>query len=149
MVVDTAGIDDLNMMLQEADLFEAQAKGVPFTWWNNNGYDPISKRIDHALINQHWASLFQNSYADFLEPDQYDHAPCGFKVPSLRRRRHKPFRFYHHVIDHPSYTATVSDVGRGCCCRDKSISVGPLYEIAQTSPKESQQKSFQWDYRKS
>lgn len=44
-------IDDMNLMLQEDELFEAQAKGVPFTWWNNNEADPISKRIDHALIN--------------------------------------------------------------------------------------------------
>ncbi|KAJ4872742.1 Uncharacterized protein Rs2_45586 [Raphanus sativus] len=113
VLVDTSGIDDMNVMLQEAELFEAQAKGVPFTWWNNNEADPISKRIDHALINQHWASSFPDSFADFLQPGHSDHSPCIFKIPSIRRRGRKPFKFYHHVIDHPEFTSTVADAWAG------------------------------------
>lgn len=30
--IDTAGMDDINLALQEAELFEAQAKGLQFTW---------------------------------------------------------------------------------------------------------------------
>lgn len=107
-VVDSAGMDDMNYALQEAELFEAQCKGSPFTWWNNNDADPVSKRIDHVLINQAWTSLFPDAYAEFLEPGQSDHAPCIVRLPSLRRRGPKPFKFYHHVVDHPEYNFIVA-----------------------------------------
>lgn len=51
-VVDAGGIEDINIALQNSDLFEAQGKGLPFTWCNNQDDDPISKKLDHAFINQ-------------------------------------------------------------------------------------------------
>ncbi|CAH2060643.1 unnamed protein product [Thlaspi arvense] len=47
--VDTSGIDEFILALQDADLVEAQAKGLAFTWWNNQDGNPTSKKIDHAL----------------------------------------------------------------------------------------------------
>lgn len=94
---------DFNMAIQDSEVFEAQAKGLCNSWWNNNDENPISKKIDHAFINQHWASTFQDSYADFLEPQQSDHSPCLMCVPSLRLQVSIPFKFFHHVIDHPQY----------------------------------------------
>ncbi|CAF2110393.1 unnamed protein product, partial [Brassica napus] len=85
-VIDPSGIDDMVAALQDSELFECQAKGLPFTWWNNSGSNPVSKRIDHALINHSWAASFPDSYADFLQPDQSDHAPCLLRVPSISRR---------------------------------------------------------------
>lgn len=76
---------------------------------NNNDDDLISKRIDHAFINQVWASWFPDAYADFVEPGQSDHAACIFKIPSLRRYSRKPFKFYHHIIDHPEYPTVVAE----------------------------------------
>ena len=108
-VIDTTGMEDMTTALQDAELFEAQSKGSPFTWWNNQVDNPISKKIDHAFINQAWASVFPDSYAEYLEPGQSDHAPCAFRIPSLRRQSCKPFKFFHHVIDHPDYAATVSE----------------------------------------
>ncbi|KAH0873752.1 LOW QUALITY PROTEIN: hypothetical protein HID58_071114, partial [Brassica napus] len=46
---------------------------------------------------------------DFLEPQQSDHAPCLFKMPSIARRVTKPFKFFHHVIDHPEYLNSVKE----------------------------------------
>ncbi|KAH0859381.1 hypothetical protein HID58_087642 [Brassica napus] len=104
-VVDSSGMQEANEALQDAGLFEAQAKGTPFTWSNNNDQDPVSKRIDHTLVNQIWADHFRDSYADLLEPGQSDHSPCIVKVPSLRRQSRKPFKFCHHIIDHPDYSS--------------------------------------------
>ncbi|KAG5383407.1 hypothetical protein IGI04_034877, partial [Brassica rapa subsp. trilocularis] len=106
--VDTSGIEEINLSLQDAELFEAQVKGLPFTWTNNQEDNPISTRIDHAFINQHWSSSFPDSYAEFLEPSQSDHAPCLFHLPSYRRWVCKPFKFFPHVIDHPEYSQLVS-----------------------------------------
>lgn len=107
-VVDTSGMEDMNLALQDAEIFEAPAKGVPFSWMNNNDEDPVSKKIDHALINQNWATRYHEAYAEFGEPGQSDHSPCIFKMPSLRRYPRKLFKFYHHVIDHPDYSSVVA-----------------------------------------
>ena len=106
--VDTSGIEEINLSPQDAELFEAQVKGLPFTWTNNQDDNPISTRIDHAFINQHWSSSFLDSYAEFLEPIQFDHAPCLFHLPSYRRWVCKPFKFFPHVIYHPEYSQLVS-----------------------------------------
>ncbi|KAG7559114.1 Alpha/Beta hydrolase fold [Arabidopsis thaliana x Arabidopsis arenosa] len=107
-VVDSSGIDDFNFALQDAELFEAQSKGLPFSWWNSQEDSPSAKKIDHALINQSWASLFPDSYADFLEPLQSDHAACFFHVPSMHRSVRKPFKFFQHVMEHPEFLDSVT-----------------------------------------
>lgn len=106
--VDSSGIDDFTLAIQEADLFDSQTKGLPFTWYNNNDAAPISKRIDH-LVNQQWAQTFQDAYGEFLEPEQSDHAVCLVTMPSIRQRVVKPFKFFHHIIYHPDYLNSVRE----------------------------------------
>ncbi|XP_013658199.2 uncharacterized protein LOC106362919 [Brassica napus] len=103
--VDVSGMDEANICLQDAQLLEAQAKSLPYTWRNSQDDSPISTRIDHAFINQAWSTAFPDSYADFLDPSQSDHAPCLFRMPSIRRQIIKTF----HVIDHPEYAWTVRE----------------------------------------
>lgn len=105
--VDTTGIENINLALQDAALFEAQANGLPFTWWDNHEVNPTAKKIDHAFINQSWADAFSDSYAEFLEPLQSDHAACLVQVPSVHRSVRKPFKFFQHVVEHQEYKESV------------------------------------------
>ncbi|KAG2299655.1 hypothetical protein Bca52824_036127 [Brassica carinata] len=105
--VDVTGMEDFNLAIQEAELFEAQANGLTYSWWNNQDASPVSKKIDHALINHHWADKFPDALCEFLEPEQSDHAPCLFSMPSVQRRVTKPFKFFHHNMDHPEYLEKV------------------------------------------
>ena len=109
MEVDTTGMEDFNLALQDAELFEARSNGLNFSWWNNQDDSPISKKIDHALVNQSWGQKFPDALCDFLEPQQSDHAPCLSKMPSIARRVTKPFKFFHHVTDHPEYLNSVKE----------------------------------------
>lgn len=106
--IDISGMDDINLALQDDELFEAQAKGLPYTWWNNQEDSPASKKIDHAFINQTWAENFPGSYADFLEPLQSDHAACLFQVPSINFATKRPFKFFQHVVNHHEYQESVN-----------------------------------------
>ncbi|KAH0892634.1 LOW QUALITY PROTEIN: hypothetical protein HID58_055063, partial [Brassica napus] len=105
--VDVSGMENLNLATQKAQIFEAQYKGLSFTWWNNQEATPISKKINHAFINQEWANKFPDGYAEFLEPHQSDHAPWLFRLPSAQRRVPKPFKFFNHIVDHPLFEDTV------------------------------------------
>lgn len=77
--------------------------------WNNQDANPVAKKIDHDLFNHHWAQQFPDSFLEFLEPKQSDHAPCLIKMPSISRRVTKPFKFFHHIIDHPEYLDLVKE----------------------------------------
>lgn len=109
MRTDDSGMDEANLALQDAQFFEAQAKGLPFTWRNCQDDNPMSTKMDHAFINQEWATSSPDSFADFLDPSQSDHTPCLFQMPAMRRQVVKPFKFFHNVIDHPEYAETVNE----------------------------------------
>ncbi|KAF3525814.1 hypothetical protein F2Q69_00046782 [Brassica cretica] len=83
---DDSSMEEANLRLQDAQLFEAQAKGLPFTWRNCQDDNPISTKIDHAFISQAWSSSFPDFFADYLDPSQSDHAPCLFRMPAIRRQ---------------------------------------------------------------
>ncbi|KAG2252551.1 hypothetical protein Bca52824_082687 [Brassica carinata] len=116
-------MEEANLRLQDAQLFEAQAKGLPFTWRNCQDDNPISTKIDHAFISQAWSSSFPDFFADYLDPSQSDHAPCLFRMPAIRRQVIKPFKFFHYVIDHPEYAETVTEA---CTTRKHIIYEGNI-----------------------
>lgn len=95
--------------MQDSELFECQAKGLPFTWWNNCDSNPVSKRIDLALITHSWAVSFPDSYADFLQPDQSDHVHSLFRFLLSVDICANPLNFFHHLTDHPNYSCVVSN----------------------------------------
>ncbi|KAG7559493.1 Zinc finger CCHC-type [Arabidopsis thaliana x Arabidopsis arenosa] len=102
--IDLQGVNDFEFALQD-NLFEASSNGPAFTWWNHR--EEVSKHIDHALINEHWATVFLDAFSEFLEPGQSNHAPCLFSVPTLHSVVNKPFKFYYHVVEHPDYSDLV------------------------------------------
>ena len=73
----------------------------------NYHQNTVSKKIDHVFINQD--TFFSDSYAEFLDLSQSDHAPCLIQhLLSARQRVRKPFKFFHHIIDHPEYQNSVA-----------------------------------------
>ncbi|CAH2036045.1 unnamed protein product, partial [Thlaspi arvense] len=101
--------ESLQMVTCGANLFEAPSKGLTYSWWNKHDQHPVSKRIDHALINEYWASKFPDAFSELLDPLQSDHSPILFAMPTLTRGSCKPFRFFCHVVDHEEYPAVVSE----------------------------------------
>lgn len=81
--VDITGMKDFNIALQDASLFQEHTKGLIYSWWNKREANPTCKRIDHALINEHWSLSFPDAFSELLEPCQSDHTHILFQVPSL------------------------------------------------------------------
>lgn len=66
--MDTTGMEDLNIAMKETNLFEALSKRLVYSWCNRQDSPPTLKRIDHALINEHWAQLLPNAFSELLKP---------------------------------------------------------------------------------
>ena len=58
IIIDESGVNDMIAAMQEAEVFEAQSKGSPFTWWNNQEDNPISKKLTTHLLIKLGGTLF-------------------------------------------------------------------------------------------
>ncbi|XP_024009969.1 uncharacterized protein LOC112085166 [Eutrema salsugineum] len=130
--VDISGMEDFNLALQGADLFEAQSKGLTFSWWNNQDGNPISKKIDHALINQAWSNAFPDSYSDFLDPDQSDHAVCLFRFKLVRALKGlKPVLRNLNKRYYSGITARVKEQSKKLAALQRQLLTSPSADVAR------------------
>lgn len=73
---------ELRDCFMQPDLFALRYSGPPFTWLNKKPSNPIAKKLDRAMVNNHWLSSFPDSAASFLSPEFSDHAPCLLNLSS-------------------------------------------------------------------
>lgn len=102
------GIQDFRDCVSYAGLFDLTTRGNLFTWWNNQEYNPIAKKLDRILINDRWQLRFPFSYAHFGEPNLSDHSPACI-VFGNRVIVKKPFMVSHFLLEHPDFVQRVVD----------------------------------------
>lgn len=81
--------------------------GSLFTWWNKRGADPIGKKLDQALINGNWLSVYPQSFASFETGGISDHARCVIRLKQQSVGNRKPFKFFNYLVEHGDFLPTV------------------------------------------
>lgn len=96
--------------LLQLGLFDLRFLGPLHTWSNNQPSEPISKKLDRVLVNQHWITSYPDSTAQFLAPDLSDHSPSliDLAVP-LPVAGTRPFKFFNYLTKHPKFLTVVVD----------------------------------------
>ncbi|XP_010541224.1 PREDICTED: uncharacterized protein LOC104814739 [Tarenaya hassleriana] len=80
--------------LSASNLFDLASRGHHFTWTNNSPENPIARKLDRAVVNEHWLLTYNDSYATFDQPGPSDHCPCKVTLnPSTSPRRRTSFKF--------------------------------------------------------
>ena len=64
----TSDMEDFNGCCFSAELDDLKFSGQWFTWSNKCPSNPISRKLDRALINHSWMNIFPNADADFQPP---------------------------------------------------------------------------------
>ncbi|XP_010519158.1 PREDICTED: uncharacterized protein LOC104798680 [Tarenaya hassleriana] len=71
--------------------------------------NPVSIKLDRAVINEHWLARFPGAYAEFLAPGVSDHSPCLVNLSSLQLKVKRPFKYFDHLSTHPSFGQIVAE----------------------------------------
>ena len=121
----TTAMEAFNKCCAAADIDDLKFVGHLLTWSNKNPNNPISKKLDRALINSSWLSAFPNAEAEFLSPGISDHCHIIIRLGISFQRLNKPFKFFNFLADHPSFEGLVEDAW------DTSIPGSPLYQFCR------------------
>ncbi|CAA7020366.1 unnamed protein product [Microthlaspi erraticum] len=100
--------------LQDAELSDLTFKGETFTWWNKSVSRPVAKKLDRALINEHWMNQFPASYAKFGEPDFSDHTSYGVILDHGSLSKKRPFRFFNYLLQNEELLPLIADHWFSC-----------------------------------
>ncbi|XP_058776449.1 uncharacterized protein LOC131650760 [Vicia villosa] len=96
---------DMEDMMATSNLSEHETIGAWFTWSNKQVANPISSRIDRALVNAEWHRSFPNSSVEVLNPNISDHTPMRIKLDSsqtVKKIKHR-FKFLNCIAGHADF----------------------------------------------
>ncbi|KAF5446365.1 hypothetical protein F2P56_032000 [Juglans regia] len=72
----TSNPKDLKLFLEQTGFIDLRAFGTPHTWSNNKqGAHHIREKLDRAVINLHWNTLFPDASITYLPRSASDHSP--------------------------------------------------------------------------
>ncbi|XP_039057030.1 uncharacterized protein LOC120200200 [Hibiscus syriacus] len=104
----TPDMKDFQDFTQDIDLTDHPFFDPNFTWSNKQQYFYLSRKLDIIMINPRWASVFQNSFVEFLSPGVSDHSMAVIwltNYPSASRPN--PFKFFNFWTAHHDFLSIV------------------------------------------
>ncbi|OAO91334.1 hypothetical protein AXX17_AT5G31500 [Arabidopsis thaliana] len=102
------GFEDLQECLRDSNLVDLPSRGVLFTWSNHQQSNPIVRKLDRAIVDNNWLSLFPNTSAIFYPHGDSNHAPCMVMMnsqPSPSKK--KSFKYFSFRSSHPEFLSSM------------------------------------------
>lgn len=98
---------ELRDFLLEFGVEDLRFQGNARTWTNKSPDNPVTKKLDRALVNNQWIRQFPNSIATFLPHEFSDHSPCVVNLACpLPSSGTKPFKFFNHLTSLPNFLSS-------------------------------------------
>ena len=104
-----AGMNELQNFMVDNGLSDLPNKGAFFTWSNGIPEDPIIRKLDMVLVNEHWSSVFSESLAVFEAPGDSDHSPALVYLNSPIESSKKAFKYFSFLSTHPRFKVVIRD----------------------------------------
>ncbi|XP_010436867.1 PREDICTED: uncharacterized protein LOC104720687 [Camelina sativa] len=97
-------------LISDCELDDLAYVGPYFTWWDNQGDNPIGKKLDSAVVNGAWGQFFPNSFASFETCGVSDHCRCSVSLSHQVHTARRLFKFFTYLGDSPKFHSTVQQV---------------------------------------
>ena len=98
-----AGMSDLHDCIVDSELSDLPFRGAFFTWYNERLEDPIMRKLDRVLVNDHWRDSFPDSLSVFDPPGDSDHSPCLVYSSAVVERSNKAFKYFSFLSTHRKF----------------------------------------------
>lgn len=109
-LIDHQAVEDFNEAIQQCDLVDLGFSVSRFTWSNYRTEEgAINSRLDRALCNFSWKTVYPNSNITHLTKTCSDHAPLLLSIISSFDTCPKPFKFQKMWLAHSSFLQTVTN----------------------------------------
>ncbi|KAL1206953.1 hypothetical protein V5N11_005577 [Cardamine amara subsp. amara] len=105
---------DMHIYLDEAGLLDLTPRGCFYTCSNHQPWNPISRKLDIALVNDYWRETFPDSSAVFDAMGYSDHSPILIYFTQASTRRLSPFKFF-TLFSNSSKLSQTDSGGLGEC----------------------------------
>lgn len=102
-------IKDFNDFMMDAGMTEMKATGRDFTWSNGN----TCSKIDRAVVNAEWMLNMSQLEVNVIHPGTSDHTPLSLELDKSAGIRHRAFKFFNCIADHPEFITRVEKVWYG------------------------------------
>ncbi|XP_021807878.1 uncharacterized protein LOC110751684 [Prunus avium] len=100
---------NFNKFLNDCEVLSMNASGVPFTWCNGHHDNSIIyERLDRALANPNWMSLYPHCELQNLPILRSDHGPILLTCSNHLRRVPEAFRFEAMWLAHKDFDKVVT-----------------------------------------
>ncbi|KAG7567328.1 Reverse transcriptase zinc-binding domain [Arabidopsis thaliana x Arabidopsis arenosa] len=104
-----AGMSEFMDCLVSNELFDMPSRGAFYTWSNGRDEDHVLRKLDRALINEHWSEAFPESLAVFEPPGDSDHSPCLVSTSSNIQRSNKSYKYFSFISTHPQFKEAMTE----------------------------------------
>lgn len=126
---------DFQDVVSLCDLDDLAYMGPLFTWSNSQDDNPISKKLDHVLVNSCWLTKFPQAFATFESGGVSNHLRMKTQLQVTVPGNMKPFKFFNHVASHPRFLEVVSQVWNSADQLYHSRSALKLFHSKMKAPK--------------
>lgn len=117
---------ELQQLVMETNLNDLRYSGNYLTWCNSQeGASRLYCKLDRAIINSHWHTVFDSPEAIFLQPGVSDHSPCLIKFNLGLVQKKQIFRFCDMWLQDEKFFPLVANAWQ------YEISGTPMYRLTQ------------------
>ncbi|PWA53039.1 RNA-directed DNA polymerase, eukaryota, Reverse transcriptase zinc-binding domain protein [Artemisia annua] len=106
----TIAINEFKDCVNNIEVSDLNSSGLHFTWNQKpKGSNGVLKKLDRVMGNVKFSDDFPGSFAIFQPYRISDHSPCVLRIPTLTKKKPKPFKFFNFLTYKPGFLDVVRE----------------------------------------